>query len=188
VKPDTEQSVCWSPSWSQGFEHVLLGADGADSVLLAMDEAGKPFRLHYSIRWDGAHHVREAHLQVRVEAHARRLILRSNGLGRWTDEQGHPLPALDGCIDIDIWPTPLTNSLPLWRSALQIGERREFRMAWISAPELTVEPKPQAYSRLGERSYLFESLDGTAFKAELEVDDRQVVIDYPNLFRRVLAR
>lgn len=187
------QSVCWSPTWSKGYEHlglehVLLDEHGADSVLLAVDEAGKPLRLRYSIRWDAARRVREADLQVRTEAEARRLILRCDGLGRWTDEQGQPLTALDGCIDIDIWPTPLTNSLPLWRSSLQIGERREFRMAWISAPELTVEPKPQAYSRLAERRYLFESLDGTAFKAELEVDSRQVVIDYPGLFRRVQAR
>ena len=43
--------------------------------------------------------------------------------------------------------TQITNSFPIWRSQLRVGERREFRMAWISAPELTVEAKAQAYSR-----------------------------------------
>jgi uncharacterized protein len=58
-------------------------------------------------------------------------------------------------------------------------------MAWVSAPDLTVVAKPQAYTRLEERLYLFESLDGTGFKATLPVDEYGLVIDYPELFVRV---
>lgn len=58
-------------------------------------------------------------------------------------------------------------------------------MAWVSAPDLAVEAKPQAYTRLEERLYLFESLDGNGFKAKLPVDDNGFVTDYPELFRRV---
>ncbi|MEO6281390.1 putative glycolipid-binding domain-containing protein [Roseateles sp.] len=187
----TERSICWSPTWSPGFEtvgleHLLLSDGGADSVLLAIDKSGTPIRLHYSIRWDDTYRVREADLQVRTDAGTKHMHLRSDGAGQWTDAEGHALSALEGCIDIDIWPTPMTNSLPLWRAQLQVGERREFRMAWISAPDLTLELKPQAYTRLSERRYLFESLDKTQFKVELEVDEHQIVLDYPELFRRVL--
>ena len=58
-------------------------------------------------------------------------------------------------------------------------------MAWVSAPDLTVVAKPQAYTRLQERIYLFESLDETGFKATLPVDDDGFVTDYPELFRRI---
>jgi hypothetical protein len=68
---------------------------------------------------------------------------------------------------------------------MAIGERRQFRMAWLFAPELTLHPQPQAYTRLTERSYLFENLDGSGFRAELPVDDDGIVLDYPDLFRRV---
>ena len=68
-----------------------------------------------------------------------------------------------------------------------IGERREFRMAWVDAIEMTVKPQPQAYTRLAERLYLFESLDGSGFKVELPVDEHGIVLDYPGLFRRVPA-
>ena len=58
-------------------------------------------------------------------------------------------------------------------------------MAWISAPELTVRPMRQGYTRLAERRYLYESLEGSGFKAELEVDEDGLVIDYEGVFRRV---
>ena len=60
-------------------------------------------------------------------------------------------------------------------------------MAWISAPGLTVHSQAQAYTRLGDRLYLFENLDGSGFRAELPVDEDGIVLDYPNLFRRVRA-
>ena len=68
---------------------------------------------------------------------------------------------------------------------MAVGERREFRMAWICAPELTFQPQPQAYTRLAERLYLFESLDGSGFRAEIAVDGDGIVTNYPGLFRSI---
>ena len=186
----TPRTVCWSAIWNQnatgpGLENVVLTERGADSILLAFTEAGTPFRLIYRLVWDDQGRIREADLEVQEDEEKRSLRLRSDGNGHWRHVHGDKLPELDGCIDIDIWPTPLTNSLPLWRTRLDINERREYRMAWVCAPELTVEAKPQAYTRLKDGVYLFESLDGSGFRAELEVDDELVVLDYPNLFIRV---
>ncbi len=58
-------------------------------------------------------------------------------------------------------------------------------MAWIGAPELTMHAQPQAYTRLADRRYLFENLDGSDFRTELLVDDDGIVVDYPDLFQRV---
>lgn len=181
-------TVCWTPTWSRnglGLEHVLLTGNTADSSLLAFDEDREPFRLTYRLRWDDSGLLQQAELEASKGTRARSLSLQADGHGRWRGAQSRHLSHLDGCIDIDIWPTPLTNSFPIWRSHLKIGERREFRMAWVSAPDLTVVAKPQAYTRLQERLYLFESLDGTGFKATLPVDEDGFVIDYPELFSRV---
>jgi len=182
--------VCWSPLWSprhigQGLEQVRLTESSADSMLLAFDEDGTPFRLTYRLNWDGQGRLLAADLEAAKGARITSLQLRSDGNGRWQDAQGARLGQLDGCIDIDIWPTPLTNSFPLWRSPLQLGQRKEFLMAWVAAPDLTVEAKRQAYTRLADRLNLFESLDGSGFKAELPVDERGLVTDYPSLFKRV---
>ena len=184
----TPRTVCWVPIWSRdglGLEHVLLAGNAADSSLLAFDEDGEPFRLTYRLRWDDSGLLQQAELEALKGTQAQVLSLRADGHGRWNGAQGEHLSHLDGCIDIDIWPTPLTNSLPIWRSHLEIGQRQEFRMAWVSAPDLEVVAKPQAYTRLEDRLYLFESLDGTGFKAVLPVDEDGLVTEYPELFRRV---
>jgi hypothetical protein len=181
-------TVCWVPTWSRnglGLEHVLLAGNTADSSLLAFDEDGEPFRLTYRLHWDDRGLIQHAELEATKGTQVRSLSLNAAGHGRWSSAQSEHLPQLDGCIDIDIWPTPLTNSFPIWRSHLKIGERQEFRMAWVSAPDPTVVAKPQAYTRMEERLYLFESLDGTGFKATLPVDEYGLVTDYPELFSRV---
>lgn len=190
VKLPAPQVVCWSPFWSpghlgQGLEQVQLTERSADSMLLAFDEDGVPFRLTYRLAWDGQGRLLAADLEAAKDARVRRLELRSDGNGRWQDAQGVQLRQLDGCIDIDIWPTPLTNSFPLWRSPLQLRQRKEFLMAWVAAPDLTVQAKQQAYTRLADRLYLFESLDGSGFKAELSVDEDGLITDYPGIFKRV---
>jgi uncharacterized protein len=86
------------------------------------------------------------------------------------------MPELAGCLDIDIWPTPFTSTFPIRRQPLALGERREFIMAWVSAPALTVRPMRQGYTRLPERRYLFENLDGSGFRAELGVDEDGVIL------------
>ena len=42
--------------------------------------------------------------------------------------------------------------------------------------------------RLAERLHLFENLDGSGIEAELPVDDDGLVIDHPDLFRRLPMR
>lgn len=190
MQDNAPRDLCWIPTWYSdhpglGLERVLVTTGKADSVLVAIDDDGAPFRLTYRLHWDKGGLLRSADMKARKGSQIRSLSLRVNDAGHWTSRDGEPLQHLDGCVDIDIWPTPLTNSFPIWRSKLQIGERREFYMAWVSAPALTVEAKHQAYTRLEEQLYRFESLDGTGFEATLPVDDEGFVLHYPELFRRI---
>lgn len=169
-----------------GLEHLLLSEGAGDGVVLAFDEERGPFRLNYRLTWDASWRLREAELAVATERYTKSLKLRTDGRGLWRDSDDRAIEELDGCIDVDIWPTPFTNSFPIRREPLAVGERRRFRMAWVCAPELTVHPQPQAYTRLADRLYLFENLDGSGFQARLAVDEDGIVLDYPDLFRRVM--
>ena len=171
-----------------GLEHLLLSERVADSVVLAFDEEHGPFRLTYRLTWDDSWRLRDAELVVATGRFTRSLRLQTNGQGHWRHRDGPAIDDLHGCLDVDIWPTPFTNSFPIRREPMAIGERRQFRMAWIAAPDLTVHAQPQAYTRLADRLYLFENLDGSGFRAELPVDEDGIVLDYPNLFRRVSQR
>jgi uncharacterized protein len=168
-----------------GLEHLLLGDHEAESTILAFDEAGRPFRLIYRLVWDAAWRLRAAGLDVTTDAVSRSLKLDADGEGNWRNRSGAVRSELEGCRDIDIWPTPFTNTFPIRREPMAVGERREFVMAWISAPQLTLRPMRQAYTRLADRRYLYESLDGSGFRAQISVDVEQLVLDYEGIFRRV---
>lgn len=181
----------WMPIWDKdrtgmGLELLLLSEGAGDSVVLALDERGRPFRLTYQLTWDKAWRLRDARLAVATEHATRSLHLLTDGDGHWSDDEGHALTDLDSCLDIDIWPTPFTNTFPIRRLPLAVGERRELVVAWVSAPELTVEQARQRYTRIADRLYLFESLDGSGFRAELPVDEGGVVLDYESVFRRIV--
>jgi uncharacterized protein len=184
------RTICWTPIWNKslegvGLEHLLLTKCAADSVVLAIDDERGPFRLTYRLNWDESWRLRDAELVLTTERSTQSLRLQTDGQGHWRDGDDRVIDALDGCMDIDVWPTPFTNTFPIRREPMALGERRQFLMAWVYAPDLTVRPQPQAYTRLADRLYLFESLDGSNFQVELPVDEDGIVLDYPDLFRRV---
>ena len=79
--------------------------------------------------------------------------------------------------------------MELWHS-LQVSANRSFVTAANAAAEggrETVQPLPQRYTRLAERTYLYESLrDGVVvFHARLEVDGTGLVERYEGLFERI---
>jgi uncharacterized protein len=90
---------------------------------------------------------------------------------------GQERPDLQECRDVDIGVTPATNTLPIRRLELQVGESRKLVAAWLRFPELDVIPLKQRYTRIDEETYLYESVM-SGYKAELIVDEDGVVQTY----------
>lgn len=76
---------------------------------------------------------------------------------------------LDGLDFFDLGNSPLFNTLPVLRDDLLRGvEPRDYRMRWVSVPELEVEESLQRYEPLGGGRIRF--IAGTLV-AHLELDD-----------------
>lgn len=183
------RQVMWSRSDAPGMEHLALimrnGEAEADGIVLGVED-GAAFRLRYTVRCDSRWRVRRAEINFVDER--RGLSLNADGEGRWFDESGAALHALDGCVDVDITATPLTNTLPIRRLNLKRGESADIKVAYVTIPDLWVAPDGQRYTCLetGDAGgvYRFEQT-GTGFTAVLRVDADGLVDDYPGLFERV---
>lgn len=165
------------------------------TALIAVDD--DPFMVTYQIALDPGWATRDVEVTVRGGADdgERRLHLHADHGQRWRGERkpapggemsSDDLDAVRGLFDIDLGFSPATNTLPVRRLAPEIGAAVDVTALWVRFPELTIEPLPQRYTRLGERRYRYESADG-AFIAEIEVDDLGIVVTYEGGWQRIAA-
>jgi uncharacterized protein len=177
--------VAWRRVDAVGFERGEL-ADGLDGYRLrgtiGLTEGGDSFDASYEVACDSAWVTRSVVVELRGPKGEKRLRLAKRD-GVWLFED-RAEEALRGCIDVDLAWTPSTNTLPIRRLSLAIGESQAVTAAWIRFPELTVEPLPQQYSRLDESRYRYSSAGGR-FLAQLEVDEHGLVTSYGQIWTRV---
>jgi uncharacterized protein len=185
--PDVTRPVTalWRRVDIQGLEYCSLHDSGrpsmAGTVIVVPDDG--PVRVEYAIECTAAWETAQVRIDATTpEGRVRFELARDDAL-RWTRDGVH-VPTLDGCEDVDLSVTPSTNTLPIRRLALGVGESRDVTAAWIRFPSCAIEPLPQRYTRVADRRYRYESRGG-AFTAELEVDAKGMVLDYPPVWERV---
>jgi hypothetical protein len=178
--------VSWMALQWPGFEHVIasFGAAGfqADSWLIIDAETGLA-RVSYLLSCDSRWQVTDLAVTVTDAAAQRTLRLRRDAGGHWHGDGASPVPDLDGCVDVDINRSPLTNTLPVRRLGLGAGQSRDLDVVYVSVPELTVRPVRQRYTLLPGAGPVYRYESGS-FSADLPVDGDGFVIDYPDLWRR----
>jgi hypothetical protein len=148
-------------------------------------EDGEPWYVGYAIRLDAAFRTVRAEVTGRSRGGLHQRILEHDGAGRWRID-GTPAPWLDGCLDVDLESSALTNAFPVRRLALAVGASAGAPAAWVRELDLRVERLEQGYRRLahdgdGER-YAYTSPD---LSCELHYDAGGVVVDYPGIAARV---
>ncbi len=140
-------------------------------------------KIAYQVVCDDAWSTRIAIVKIRRRTTRGRQSLWVHHDGRWFSHGGVERADLAGCTDVDLEASPSTNTLPIRRLGLAVGESREVRAAWVRFPQLTVQPLRQRYTRIGENRYRYESLE-SGFSAEIDVDDAGLVVTYPGLWMR----
>jgi uncharacterized protein len=176
----TGYSAVWETLDEPGLEYASVDETAGwnvDSHAVALVD-GSAIRVAYQLQTGPEGGVRL--LDIAFGEH--RQALRGNGAGVWSMAAGDPRPDLDGCVDVDISITPLTNTLPIRRCQLAVGDRADLSVVYVDIASGEVRPMQQRYTRLADRRYRYES---SGFAAELEVDEHGLVIDYPPFWRRL---
>lgn len=181
------RAVLWRALRTPGTEYCALWEEEQGWSLqgTAVLSAEEPLtEVRYRVSSDPSWRTRQVEVVLSAD-HEQRVDLVADGDGHWTTE-GRELVEVRGSVDVDLGFSPSTNTLPMRRLGLAVGESAEVRAAWVRFPEMTVEPLPQRYTRIGPERYLYESL-ASDFRAELEVDDLGLVVRYPGGWERAAA-
>jgi hypothetical protein len=176
--------------WLQGtglerFEFLRSGDEWTfrgTILTLAHDAAAE---ARYEIKCDRLFRTMAASISVSDSAGERKLQIAAEN-GRWF-ENGAENQTVKGALDIDLGWSPSTNTLPIRRLGLEIGQTSgEFIAAWVRFPELILQPLQQEYLRLSDREYRYSSRGG-AFVANVLVDNDGVALNYEGFWQRIEA-
>jgi hypothetical protein len=113
-------------------------------------------------------------------------VLESDGGGHWSVD-GEASTDLDGCFDVDVESSALTNALPVRRLHLGEGERAEAPAAYVRAFSLDVERLEQSYVRVhdaADRQQFDYEAPAFDYCCRLVYDNRGLVLNYPGIASR----
>jgi hypothetical protein len=137
---------------------------------------GTQLRAHYSLSY--VVETSNAFVSERLRAEVETV----RGAGTLELRRGTK-PLRDEVLDLDLQASPLFNSLPVLRDRLhEGGDARDYVMAFVSVPELSVGRSVQRYVPLERRVVRYRS--GT-FTADIEFDADGFVVRYPGLAERI---
>lgn len=182
-----------------GHEHVRVSSNadrgGGTRVqsTVVTEREGAPLTVTYELRVDSAWRTRSLTVECRG-AESGPVSLTAAEPGAWTVETGSVAAgdaddggaaALDGCLDVDVAVTPFTNTLPVRRLDLAVGEAAVVDVVYVSVPDGSLSRARQRYTRrpgdCSGPSYRYESLT-TGYETELALDHEGFVRVYPGLY------
>jgi hypothetical protein len=178
------REVVWVSYKPQGLEHCAVhrGSSGwvlAGTLVRHFKEGAAmvTYRIEADSRW------RTKRVMVEQVLKSKRKVLDIEVTGNRWYRNGRELVLLNGCEDVDLAASPVTNTLPIRRTRLRVGASVQLTAAWVSFPSLKIVPVHQGYERLGQRRYRYRSASG--FKADLDVDDFGLVRRYSDFWATV---
>jgi hypothetical protein len=173
-------------AWRAEHAHVHIEEGRLEARGAQVGVDPEPYELRYELVTGEGFVTQSVSLSARGGDWQRELQLIRAADGSWTAD-GHPVDGVSGALDCDIANCPLTNTMPVLRDGLlHGGDPRDYTMAWIAVPELTVHRSEQRYEPIDSAHVRYLSRDSD-FAAELEFDGDGLVVAYPQLAERVHA-
>lgn len=176
-----DQSILWRRLDTKGLEAARVYGDDdgwyLDGAAIFLHE-GDPCRLEYFIECDPEWRTMSATIDgwVGDEVITREIEVSEDGIWYLDDEE---IKEVEGCVDIDLNFSPITNLLPLRRLELKNGESKKVSAAWLRFPSFKLERLDQSYTRIDDSTVRYESRDGE-FVRDLKVNSAGLVTEYPD--------
>lgn len=146
-------------------------------------EEGRAWAVGYAIDVDERWRTRRARVSRLLDEDSAAVTVEQVERGRWLVD-GRYVAELDGCLDVDLESSAMTNALPVHRLHLAVGDAADVPAVYVRADDLTVGRLDQGYARTadteGRRCYVYTA-PAFDFTARLVYDAAGFVLEYPGL-------
>jgi hypothetical protein len=170
------QDVLWYSPRLDSMEHFRYREEDQGHrlegiVVLSRDQT--PTTIHYEVVVDAVWGLICANVLCTDLDGETDIGVKTEGERWWVN--GRERTDLAGCTDIDLGWTPATNTLPIRRTRLHVGETSKVAAVWVTFPELAVRRMEQTYSRKSASVWTYSSAN---FTADLVMDTNGIVVTY----------
>jgi hypothetical protein len=159
-----------------------LRVEGTTSGL----QDGGSWIVYYVLDLDESWRTRAASVSSRTMFGNASVELESDGDGHWLID-GNASPELDGCLDVDLESSALTNALPIHRLRMEVGQKSMAPAVYVRASTVQVERLEQTYLRTSDvegcQQFDYEA-PAFDFRCRLVYDHSGLVLDYPGIAAR----
>lgn len=200
----TRHGLVWTGVDAPRMEYVDVIVQGGGLVATGCQIAvePEPYSVRYELRLNRAGVAERFSASSRGTTAERELTMDRDPGGSWTYGHGTPRvgpgsrPQMDNpgpmprALDIDLGYSPLFDSTPVLRDGLlaEGAPARDYLMALVSVPDLTVTASHQRYEPLGRQGDLivvrYTSLD-SGFTAKIAFDADGFVVEYEGFLKRI---
>jgi hypothetical protein len=186
ILDDPPHVACWRHrGLRSGFE-VSFFAPARSGLRIAGTttalQDGDAWVVSYVIELDELWRTRRAQLGSTSASGAFGHELDSDGQGHWLID-GEKAAHLDGCLDIDLEASAMTNTLPVHRLNPAPNERFAAPAAYLPVAKHGLERLEQFYTRSDDDDRLTFLYEAPAFdfQCRLAYDTAGLVLDYPGI-------
>lgn len=183
-----QKNILWTGREYYSLENCLVNTTDfgtvINSIIIGKYE-GKIYQVEYQIRTNQNWETVFFEVKSQHSNQKNYLSFEGDGRGNWLTN-GKQSDQFKGYIDIDIPLTPFTNTLPINRLKLAVGEEQEIKVIYIDLLEHQIKLVRQKYIRLSNSEYHYENVPND-FEAKITVDEEGLVVDYPSLFIRTAS-
>ena len=149
-------------------------------------EEGKIFTVEYHVKIGAGWKTKRVEIKSTIDGQVKLHTFKKGKNENWL-YNGQVLPPFTGYTEVDLPLTPLTNTLPINRLRLPIGQQQLIKVIDVDLLNDSITPVTQKYTRLSKFEYKYENVPND-FEAIIRVDESGFVIDYPGLFERIARK
>lgn len=165
-----------------GFEVAFFTGTRVEGTTTATED-GESWIVSYVIHLDESWRTRSARITSRSHGTTTATEIETDGDGHWQVD-GVPAPQLDGCLDLDLEASAMTNTFPVHRLRMPTGRPVPAPAAYVRAIGLETGRLDQTYTHTGDGHYDYTA-PAFDFAARLGYDRHGLVVDYPGIAVRV---
>ncbi|WP_412517183.1 putative glycolipid-binding domain-containing protein [Actinomadura madurae] len=169
-----------------GFEVAFFSVDARGARVTgttAATEDGVSWVVDYAIQLDTSWLTRSARITGRSGGSATVTEIEADGAGNWRIG-GVAAPHLQGCLDLDLEASAMTNTFPVHRLRFPDERPVDAPAAYVRAVGLDVDRLEQTYSRSSEEHYDYAA-PVFDFACRLVYDRHGLILDYPGIATRI---